>query len=220
MPITLGYIIPGVWSRHDDPELPFKDTELTDRLVELTKTAFKSSDWEFIEKRNGNEEDRYQCICSCNKLSDYYIIKHTPTGMRVGIGSSCIDKFGNEDLTRNTRAAKRNHKCESGNVIADLRTRNGRAGKCDLADCPTCRKVIIDYMFNQSEKFEAKKTGWILWDHEAQCWWCHEEDHHYVQAWLERCLLKRNKLQKCIACKAPIPEHPYKIRCIKCWKRT
>ena len=152
MPITLGHLIPGVWSRRYDDPVSNKQSELYKQLKRITGVPFNSADWDVLESFNGHsvdmltEGDKYQCICSCDQLLDNFLTIHVPTGHAFTIGSMCIKKFGNEELSKKVDSLKRNNRCPGGHVINDRRTKRGKLDQCEVEDCVCknmCRYCVL-----------------------------------------------------------------------------
>ena len=124
MPITLGYLLPNVYSRHDDTTVRNKNDELFLQLKKITSHAFSSTEWDVIEYLGDNdltaehltEGDKFQCICSCYELQRNFIVQHVPTKIMVTVGSLCITKFGDKSLCTKRNAVKRNNKCIGGKL--------------------------------------------------------------------------------------------------------
>jgi hypothetical protein len=222
MPITCGYLIPGVWSRHGDPEVLDKHSELFRQLSKITGSGFNSNDWEVMDDRNADEEDKYQCICSCYQLQTLYVVRHVPTNTKVGVGSSCIHQFENEELSKNLIAEKRNNRCSGGNLIPDMRTTEARIGLCPEVFC-TC-KGYTDCK-KCGDKCKTCIRGLCLkcicircMNEECTCKKCTKCDAVVDEDWKKLCLTCYIGKMKCVGCETLIPKSRYKIRCSDCWR--
>ena len=205
--LRLGAVFPDVWSRVDGIEVTQKNAELFIQLNLILNKEFVSSEWGIDTRVTGEGDDRYQCVCSKLELTVPFVVIHNPTGEKFLIGSSCIHKFGNEELDKEVRAHKRANKCTGGNIIIDARTRDGRAGFCAIPGClcrpcPACdqpRAVCRCETCDFCEKYPS----------DCKCKTC------------EFCKKKTQicKCKKCRDCRAPVPEQ-WMTRCKPCWSRA
>ncbi len=142
MPITLGFLIPDVWSRHYDVPVANKEDELFQKLEEITGHAFNGMDWQVLETYNGHSArymysgDKYQCICSCDQLHKNFLVQHIPTSTVFTVGSECVYKFHNKELNRTISSLKRDNRCAMDKLIQDKRTKFGRKNQCEDISCP------------------------------------------------------------------------------------
>jgi len=138
MPITLGFLIPDVYSRHFDVPVNDKFAELMLQLERFTNHKFVSTEWEVYnsyEHMVGDENGKYQCMCSCDKLQSNFVVQHKPTQLKFTVGSLCINKFGNEEMCIQRNALRRGNMCAGNKIIRDRRTTLGRKGQCDDHGC-------------------------------------------------------------------------------------
>lgn len=236
MPITLGYLTEGVYSRHGDPPVADKHDELIRNLEKITLYKFVSDDWETVrELIHLVEGDKFQCMCSCDQLEKNFIVRHVPTGASFTVGSMCISKFGNETMCRQRDAIKRGNQCVAGNIIRDRRTKLGRLGQCDLPSCK-CRCAVC---IKCGDRFGSLGEDW-----KTMCRSCYASQRPRLvkcntcekfipkDDWKVKCLdcfknktmtcleLFRSKGMKCLDCPIQIPIDTYKTRCYQCWKKT
>lgn len=137
---------PDVWTRTDGKEISNKHPELFVQIGLILKKPFDRSEWKVDKRITGEGAESWQCVCSKTELSVPFIVSHV-SGEKFLIGSSCINKFGNEELDKEVRAHQRANKCAGGNVILDLRTHEGKLGYCAEPMCrcrgPKCSQCHV-----------------------------------------------------------------------------
>ena len=202
--LRLGAVFPDVWSRVDGIEVTQKNAELFIQLNLILNKEFVSSEWGIDTRVTGEGDDRYQCVCSKLELTVPFVVIHNPTGEKFLIGSSCIHKFGNEELDKEVRAHKRANKCIGGNIIMDARTRDGRAGLCGVPGC-LCRPCPACEHPGASCRCET-------------CDFCEKHPSDCKCKTCEFCKKKTQicKCKKCRDCRTPVPEQ-WMTRCKPCW---
>ena len=158
MPITEGFHYPDVYSRHDDKPVKNKFDELCSTIKNLTGSSIFENTWCIIRKvvefdaDSGDEGKYYQCMCSCYELKTNFIVKHIPSQICFTVGSECIKKFENENLTKQISYINRESpKCIAGNEIRDKRTHFGKLELCDDTSCK-CRPCLFCHV----SKFTCK----------------------------------------------------------------
>ncbi len=202
-----GAIFPEVWSRADGVEVTQKNDELFIQLKLIIKKEFISCEWGIAKYITGAGDDNYQCVCSKLELSRPFIVIHKPTGEKFLVGSSCIHKFGNEELDVKVRAHKRANKCAGGNIIMDARTRDGRAGFCGVPGC-RCRPCTACRLPRDACACET-------------CDFCEKYPSDCRCKTCEFCHKKMQicKCKKCRTCRTPVREH-WMTTCTPCWSRA
>ena len=233
---------PDVWVRIDGKEVADKNTELFEQISMVTEMNFTSSDWEVFREITGDPGEHYQCACSKLELTRPFIVNHVPTDTKVLIGSSCINKFGNEDLDADVRAHKRGNKCIGGNIIPDLRTRDGRDGlcpnyncRCKLPLCKHCFRIVDTCKCSEclgcSKKFwkcscpKCTKCKTILKSDGSCnceiCDWCEQYPSKCTCETCDVCLKYTQvcKCKKCKKCRVSLPmSDSWKPLCKPCWR--
>jgi hypothetical protein len=233
---------PDVWTRTDAIEVSNKHPELFIQIALILKKPFDRSEWKIETKITGEGSETWQCVCSKKELSVPYIVTHVPSGEKFLIGSSCISKFGNDELDKEVRAHKRANKCAGGNVILDLRTHEGKLGHCaepvcrcrgprcghcgvleedcNCLRCPDCRWVTCRCPKCKVCSTKMGPNG------ECPCGPCVFCENYPIKCPCKTCRFCKKKMQicnckKCIGCLVPIPDtEPWKTVCEWCWARS
>jgi len=236
MPITLGHLWPGVYSRHGDTPVAqeLKHKELFTKLEEFTGGAFNKDSWEVVKEYLPSEGDKYQCICSHNELYYNYIIQHRPTGTRFSIGSTCIKKFGNKSLDKMVNSLKRDNRCHFGNLIADKRSKRGRLDQCDEPGCrcrdkcPWCKQAEWACVCYTCSNCSARVPMCRC----PRCNTCRKISKHcsckkcqcgkiILESWKTKCIqcYYATEKVKCVDCETLVPKNKFRPRCVSCWKK-
>jgi hypothetical protein len=88
------YIENGIWRRNESKNMSDSCLiELGGNIKFLTKeNCFNNPNFIYIRK---DMEDTYNMICMCGQdnCRKLYIVEHIPTKIKIGVGSSCINKF-------------------------------------------------------------------------------------------------------------------------------
>jgi hypothetical protein len=230
---------PDVWTRTDDKEVPNKHPELFIQIALVLKKPFERSEWKIDKRITGEGGETWQCVCSKTELTVPYIVTHVPSGENFLIGSSCINKFGNEELDKEVRAHRRANTCAGGNVILDLRTHDGKAGfcadpvcrcrgpKCSQCDtledecmcprCTECDKVVCRCPRCKICSVKIGPNGECPCD---PCVFCQEYPSKCPCKTCGFCKKKMQicKCKKCGSCHVPIPlSEPWKTVCEWCY---
>lgn len=230
-----------VWYRNDGKEVHNKPKELFEQICIVTGMNFISSDWVIKIKFDGDIGETYQCACSKLELSRPFIVEHIPTSAKILIGSSCIHRFGNEELDAKVRAYNRGNKCIGGNAILDMRTHDGKAGLCDEINCrchrpkcPKCHQIIENdgacgcEICDWCEKYPFKCTCQKCYlcgkvKQACKCKKCQNCKDSIEGGWRTLCswCWREQELVSCLKCDKMVPKHPYKKLCVSCFtKRT
>ena len=110
-------------------------TELGGNIIFLTKeNCFNNPN--FIYIRENIENTHMICICGQDNCKNLYIVEHIPTKIKMGVGSSCINKF----QPINYDNIKRTNYCISCNKCLWYKTtkKNKRNAKKGLDNCLDC----------------------------------------------------------------------------------
>ena len=64
-----------------------------------------------IDMKFSSFDDNLYCLCGCDKCESLYIVKHVPSKICFGVGSSCIKKFFGERIISLMNKYKHNELC-------------------------------------------------------------------------------------------------------------
>jgi len=170
----------GVFLRRDDlPEVNNKFELLYKTVEYLTGEHINSKDLRVIDMILPHSV----CICSCNKCDNLAVIQSFD-GVKFGVGSVCVKKFGNRKLDTelyyyNNKKVKR---CEICNVPLVRRTNGYMQVNADRNEicCYDCdSRIYLNVPFKHKD--EVKKMDGI-WDVANKKWyiWRSNKDFHYL----------------------------------------
>jgi hypothetical protein len=138
---------PNAWVRTDKKHVENKFRELHERVKEIIGVDIEGQ--KFIIHDGFLPALNNRCICSCTYVEILYIVEHVDTGEQFAVGSNCVHKFNDPELTQRLRAIRNGNLCRGSNVI-DRRTWLGKLGQCMNSDC-ICR-ILLCSNCNEYEK--------------------------------------------------------------------
>ena len=196
---------PDVYARPaGSGELSKKKTELFQQLELLTEEKFNENNW-VIDRSTYLDDGAQQCTCSKRGIYHVFVIKHVPTGKKALLGSECIHEFNNEELSKDVNAHVRDNKCDGGNIIRDLRTKEGRQGLCGSVDCRCAYPKCVNCE---------------IYKDECTCPKCEECRAVYFECKCPQCYRCVSKIKKDGSCKCEIcdwcEKFPFVCSCKKC----
>jgi hypothetical protein len=120
------------------------------------------------------------CICSCNRCKDLFILTSKDKDIKLGVGSFCMKKFGNEKINAqiyNMTKAKRCEECKTSLVIKDnpYFQINCKRGDSLCVDCKN-KKIYLNVPY--SLKDNVKLYGG-LWDNNKKKWYIYRNNNKY-----------------------------------------
>jgi hypothetical protein len=177
--------------------------ELIKAIEFLTGDDFQKKPHHFVANQynsifhldtNVQDDEKYTCLCSCDKCNNLYAVHHLPTNTYLAVGSVCITKFINEDFGHKLRCKEHNgacKKCEEPLCMKSSKHVTKNYNKNNNQICDDCLETTlfmskgnIDYFKNNNnicfERLERQSTNiWVYYGNLPKC--LHDYELTYVK---------------------------------------